>query len=55
MSSEDSKYKRLVRLIRKIAREEAWEVIDEHLNDYEHKEKPAENFEVEVGEERSHG
>lgn len=51
MSSEDSKHKRLVRLIRQIAREEAWKVIDEHLNDYEHKEKPAEDFEVECGEE----
>jgi len=49
MSSEDSKHKRLVRLIREIAREEAWEVIDEHLSDYKHKEKPAEDFEVESG------
>lgn len=31
----------LVRLIRRIAREAAWEVIDEHLDDYEYKEKPA--------------
>jgi len=33
------KHKDLVRLIRRIAREEAFEVIDEHLDDYEHKEK----------------
>jgi len=40
--TEDSKHEELVRLIRRIAREEAWEVIDEHLEDYLHKEKPAE-------------
>jgi len=37
-------------LIRRIAREEAWEVVceamDEHLDDYEHKEKPAEDLEA---------
>jgi hypothetical protein len=46
----DSKRERLVRLIRRIAREEAWEVADEamaeHLDDYEHKEKPAEDLEA---------
>ena len=36
------KHKELVRLIRRIAREEAYEVIDEHLDDNEHKEKPPE-------------
>jgi predicted translin family RNA/ssDNA-binding protein len=50
MDEVDSKRERLVRLIRRIAREEAWEVVDEavdaHLEDYEHKEKPAEDFEV---------
>lgn len=40
--SKDSKHEELVRLIRRIAREEAWEVIDEHLEDYLHKEKPVE-------------
>ena len=35
--AEDSEHEKLVRLIREIA----WEVIDEHLDDYEHKEKPA--------------
>jgi hypothetical protein len=50
MSSEDSKHKRLVHLIRDIARDVAWEVIDEHLDEYEHKEKPAEDFEVEPDE-----
>lgn len=52
MSDECSDHERLVRLIRQIAREEAWEVIDEHLDDYEYKEKPAEDFEVESGEEK---
>jgi hypothetical protein len=37
-SREPEEYSRLVRLIRKIAREEAIEAIDEHLYDYEHKE-----------------
>ncbi len=40
--SQNSKHKKLVRLIRKIAHEEAWQVIDEHVEDYEHKEKPVE-------------
>ncbi len=40
------KHAQLIRLIRKIAREEAWQTIDEHLNDYLHREKPAENVEV---------
>ena len=43
MSNEKSDYTRLVELIRRIAREEAWQAIDEHLSDYEHKEKPAED------------
>ncbi|MCW3983998.1 MAG: hypothetical protein NWE96_08375 [Candidatus Bathyarchaeota archaeon] len=33
----------LVELIRRIAREEAWQIMDEHLDDYEHKEKPSED------------
>ena len=47
LNSQDSKRVRLVWLIRRIAREEAWEAIDEHLDDYEHKEKPLEDFELE--------
>jgi len=49
-------HEKLVLLIRRLAREVAWEVIDDHLNDYEHKEKPTEAFEVELlkGEEK-HG
>ena len=47
MSEVDSERERLVLLIRQISREEAWEVVDEvmaeHLDDYEHKEKPAED------------
>ena len=50
MSEVDSERERLVRLIRRIAREEAWEVVyeamDEHLDDYEHKEKPTEDFDA---------
>ena len=42
------KREKLILLIRRIAREVAWEVIDEHLEEYKHKEKPAEPFEVEV-------
>jgi hypothetical protein len=43
MSSEKSDYARLIEFIRRIAREEAWQAIDEHLSDYVHKEKPAED------------
>ncbi len=43
---QNEKHAQLIRLIRKIAREEAWQTIDEHLNDYIHREKPAENTEV---------
>jgi hypothetical protein len=49
MSEGGSERERLVWLIRRIAREEAWEVVDEviseHLDDYEHEEKPAEDLE----------
>jgi len=44
--SEDSEHEKLIRLIRRVAKEVVWEIMDEHLDDYEHKEKPAENFEV---------
>jgi hypothetical protein len=43
MSKEKPDYARLIELIRRIAIEEAWQAIDEHLSDYEHKEKPAED------------
>ncbi len=41
--SEDKleKRKKLIRLIRRIARDEVWAAMDEHLTDYEHKERPA--------------
>jgi hypothetical protein len=35
------KSEELVRLIRRVARDLFFELIDEHLDDYEHKEKPA--------------
>jgi len=41
----DSEHEHLVRLIRRVARDVAYEVMDEHVDDYEHKEKPAEVFE----------
>ena len=50
MSDECSDYERLVRLIRRMVREEVWEVIDEYLDDDEHKEKSVEDFEVEFRE-----
>jgi len=37
-----------LQLIRRVAREVAFEVLDEHLNDYEHKEKAASDLEVEA-------
>jgi DNA-binding FadR family transcriptional regulator len=48
-------HEKLVQLIRRIAREEAYEVIDEHLDEYEHKEKPLKDFETEVGETKPDG
>jgi len=45
--SENYEHEKLVRLIHRIAGEEAWKVIEEHLEDYEHKEKPAGNIGVE--------
>jgi len=50
VSDECSDYERLVRLIRRMVREEVWEVIDEYLDDDEHKEKSVEDFEVEFRE-----
>jgi hypothetical protein len=40
------KHTRLIQLTRKIAREEAWQAIDEHLTDCEHKQKPAEEADM---------
>ncbi len=42
----DYRHKRFVELIRQVAHDVAYEVMDEHLDDYKHKEKPAEIFEV---------
>jgi hypothetical protein len=38
--------KKRLNLIRQVAKEAAYEVLDEHLSDYEHKEKPAEDPEI---------
>jgi hypothetical protein len=43
VTEEKVDYARLAELIRRIAREEAWQIMDEHLDDYEHKEKPSED------------
>ena len=37
----------LIQLIRRIAREEAWQILDEHLADFMHQEKPAEEADLE--------
>jgi len=39
--SEEEKHRKLVRLIRKVAKDLFYELMDEHLDDYEHKGKPA--------------
>jgi len=44
--SEGEKHKKLVQLIRKVAKDVFYELMDEHLDDYEHKEKPAEEVSV---------
>ena len=46
MTEEEKKQKELVDMIRKIAREEANEVLDEHLEDFVHTEKPVEDSDV---------
>jgi hypothetical protein len=43
LSEDKTGHARFVELIRRIAREEAWQAIDEHLSDYAHKEKPMED------------
>jgi len=44
--SEEEKHRKLVPLIRKVAKDVLYELMDEHLDGYEHKEKPAEREEV---------
>lgn len=39
--SEEEENEKLVELIRRIAKDAFYELMDEHLADYEHKEKPA--------------
>jgi hypothetical protein len=45
MTKEDEK-SCLIQLIRRLAREEAYNVLDEHLEDYEHKERKPEDWET---------
>ncbi|MBS7632218.1 hypothetical protein KEJ15_01155 [Candidatus Bathyarchaeota archaeon] len=40
--SVEKKHKKLVKLIRKVAKDVFYELMNEHLDDYEHKRKPAE-------------
>jgi hypothetical protein len=40
------KYTRLIQLKRRIAREETWQAIDEHIDNCEHKQKPAEEADL---------
>jgi len=47
---ESEKHTRLIQLIRKIAREEAWQALDEHLSDYVHEEKKIDEVEVQCEE-----
>lgn len=44
------KHARLIQLIRKIAREEAWQALDEHLSDYVHEAKAVEEVDVQCEE-----
>lgn len=39
---QKEKHKKLVQLIHKVAKDVFYELMDEHLDNYEHKEKPAE-------------
>jgi len=47
MAETEDNRKELTRLLRSIAREVAYEVIDEHLEDYEHKQKKPDAAELE--------
>ena len=50
MSKSESKQAQLTRLIRTIAKEVAYEVIEEHLEEYEHKPKKPDDFEAQLCE-----
>jgi DNA-binding FadR family transcriptional regulator len=39
-------YVKMLNMIRRVAKEAANEIMDEHLGDYEHREKPAEVSEI---------
>jgi len=45
--AQPDKPSQLIRLIRRIAREEAWQILDGHLSDYMHQEKPADETDLE--------
>ena len=42
--TEEMSREKLVALIRRIAREEAYVALDEHIEEYEHKERPPEDL-----------
>lgn len=48
MEEPDAEQARLNALIRTIAKEVAYEVIDEHLEEYEHKPKKADEVEAQI-------
>lgn len=48
--SRNHKRTKLIHLIRQIAREEAWQALDEHLSEYIHEEKAVEEVDVQCGE-----
>jgi hypothetical protein len=47
---QEHKQTRLTRLIRTIAKEVAYEIMYEHLEEYEHKPKKADDFEAQLCE-----
>jgi len=47
----DEEHRRLNRLIRVIAAEVAYEVLEEHLDEYEHKPRKPDDYEVQLCEE----
>ena len=45
-TKEELKHKKLIRTIRAVAKELYYELMDEHLSDYVHSEKPVEDIEL---------
>ena len=47
---DEDEHKKLVQLIRKISREVVWEILDEHIEQYEHREKQIKDSELNLHE-----